>query len=714
MSEEQEKPEGRRRPAPRADRLLQLAGSHYELRRTREFPYLLRGERRYLFEGQDRRTVAAQLRDLWRREHPDDGRPSRDDIAEVLDDLRLHAELVEPDPPTAAEQASELLAEHGIDEDDGAEPYFVKDGCTWWRKPAQGGGVAPVMLATFAAVIAEELTLDDGAERTLTWLVRVAARDGRAGEVRITPDHLGRPQQWAAKAAGVSALVMPGLAIADHLRVAVQSGSDPQRRTVYTHTGWREIGGRHVYLTASGALGADGLDESVTVDLGTLGGYAVPGVRDVRTLREAVRASLDLMLVAPGTVTVPLLGAVYRAPLPLPPDCAVWVYGRSGTYKTELTALGQQHYGPSMNAKNLPGNWTSTPNALEAQAFTLNSALFVVDDYSPDASRADAQKRTAAADRLVRGSANRSGRGRMRPDGTMRPARPPRAQVLTSAEDVPPGVESMRARAFIAEVTPGCVDLARLTAAQAAAVDGLLASATSGYIQWLAGRWDADSSLAQGLAAVRDQYRDQARSAGHPRCAVNIASLALGWHEFLACAGTLGAITAAERAELWKRVWAALGEVGSEQERYRRDADPVLVYLRALGALVDSRRAYLASLDGRTPVNAARWGWEHIGNDEHGHDLYHRPNGADLIGWTDGENVYLQPDTAYKAAKLHAEASGHALTVSKRMLHKQMDERGLLASKSPGHGFTARVRAAGGQPTVLHLTVRGFGCEDPQ
>ena len=64
----------------------------------------------------------------------------------------------------------------------------------------------------------------------------------------------------------------------------------------------------------------------------------------------------------------------------------------------------------------------------------------------------------------------------------------PGAQVLTSAEDVPPGVESMRARAFVAEISSGDVSLPRLTAAQAIAGDGALALATAGYVQWLARR----------------------------------------------------------------------------------------------------------------------------------------------------------------------------------------------------------------------------------
>ena len=119
--------------------------------------------------------------------------------------------------------------------------------------------------------------------------------------------------------------------------------------------------------------------------------------------------------------------------------------------------------------------------------------------------------------------------------------------MLTSAEDVPPGVESMRARAFVAEISPGDVSLPRLTAAQAIAGDGALALATAGYVQWLARRYDADGSLPRLLGDERTRLRDSARAEGHPRHALNIGSLALGWHEFLSFAAEVGAITAEQR-----------------------------------------------------------------------------------------------------------------------------------------------------------------------
>jgi hypothetical protein len=695
------------------ERALTLARERYRLGRATRWPYAQHGERQYRFEGTDRKALAADLRDYWRAQCTDDP-PA--DLNPVIDDLRHLALAEEPDPPSPEEQAAELIAATGAMQEpddwgveDAASAYESRGGALGWYRPVKDGGAVWTPLATFDARIIAETIRDDGAEQTLMWTLRVATTDGRAGEIEILPHQLGKPQQWAAKAAGVSALVMPGLSVADHLRVAVQSRSgDVHRRIIYAHTGWRRIGDGWAYLTSSGALGAEGLDTSVAVDLGPLEGFRLPDVPGVRDVRDAVRKALSLMEIAPDMVTVPVLAAVYRAPLPLPPDCAVWLFGRSGTLKTAVTALAQQHYGPSMDAHGLPGNWTSTANALEAQAFMLDGALYVVDDYSPDATKTDAQRRASTADRLIRGSANQSGRGRLRPDGTQRPPKPPRAQVLTSAEDVPPGVESMRARAFVTEISPGDVSLPRLTAAQAVAGDGTLAIAMAGYVQWLAWRYDADGTLPRLLGDERTRLRDSARAEGHPRYALNIGSLALGWHEFLTFAADVEAITADQREATWSRTWKALVDTGAEQARYGRDADPVRIYLQSLAALITQGRACLADTHGRAPADAVRWGWKW--NDAG--DGTYRTHG-DVIGWIDGDDVYLQADAAYTAARRFAETS-LPLAITKHALHKQLHERGLLATITGVGRLTIRKRIADGLPTVLHLTVSAFDSSGDQ
>jgi len=509
---------------------------------------------------------------------------------------------------------------------------------------------------------------------------------------------------WPTEHLGPTALVWPGMGVKDHARAAVQmlSGAVPERH-VYAHTGWRELPGGHGYLTASGAITAAGLNESVTVDLGPLSGYELPAPVTGPALIAAVRASLAILGVAPDPVTVPLLAAVYRAPLPLPPDCAPWLYGRTGTLKTALCALAQQHFGAGLDSYSLPGNWTSTANMLELQAFTLDGALFVVDDYSPDHSTLGARKRAGVADRLIRGAANHSARGRLRADATMRPPRPARAQILTSAEDLPPAGVSLRARTMVCEVAQGAVHLERLTAAQHTADSGDLTAAMSGYVGYLAGRFPG---LPAELRATLKEYRDAARAGGHPRTALNVASLALGWRQWLAYAVAAGALSDAEGAELWGRAWKALCDLGAQQARYQRDADPVLAYLRALAALVAAGRAHLASPAGECPAEPQRWGWRWR---EHGDDGSFDPQG-ELIGWVeDGTDVYLHPDAAYKAAREFADRSGAPLGVSKNALHDDLAERGLLAT-TDGLGHHTIRRDLGGQRSrrVLHLSAHTF------
>src|SRR5262249_6141580 len=158
--------------------------------------------------------------------------------------------------------------------------------------------------------------------------------------------------------------------------------------------------------------------------------------------------------------------------------------GPTGQGKTELAALAQQHYGAGLDARHLPGSWASTGNALEGLAFAAAHALLTVDDFAPTGSPADVQRFHREADRLLRAQGNRAGPQGMRPDGGLRPAKPPRGIILSTGEDVPRG-QSLRARLLVMELAPGELDWARLTACQGDAAAGLYAQALAGYLRWL-------------------------------------------------------------------------------------------------------------------------------------------------------------------------------------------------------------------------------------
>jgi hypothetical protein len=83
-------------------------------------------------------------------------------------------------------------------------------------------------------------------------------------------------------------------------------------RRVYAHTGWRRDEDGWFYVHAGGAIGTEGTREGVEVSLpGALHRFELPSPPTGRDAREAVKASLRLVEVAPYAITWPMLGSVY-------------------------------------------------------------------------------------------------------------------------------------------------------------------------------------------------------------------------------------------------------------------------------------------------------------------------------------------------------------------------------------------------------------------
>jgi hypothetical protein len=245
-------------------------------------------------------------------------------------------------------------------------------------------GPVDVPLANRSGRIVEGVLRDDGAERQMLQAIEGAMADGtplpRVESAAEEFAALGWPvARW-----GTRDVIYAGLGTRDHLRAALLSG-DASRRIVYAHLGWRELGGAWAYLHAAGSVGADGPAPGVEVALpDALAGYLLPPPPDGAELTAAVRASLRLLDLAPDRITAPLLGAAYRAVLG-PADYALHLAGPTGVGKSELAALAQQNHGAELDARRLPGSWSSTGNALESVAFAAKDALLAVDDFAPAA-----------------------------------------------------------------------------------------------------------------------------------------------------------------------------------------------------------------------------------------------------------------------------------------------------------------------------------------
>ena len=117
-------------------------------------------------------------------------------------------------------------------------------------------------------------------------------------------------------------------------------------------------------------------------------------------------------------------------------------------------------------------------------------------------------------ERLFRAVGNLQGRGRLGSDGRLQMATPPRALVLGTGEQVPPG-QSIRARLLIAEVGAGDVDLVALSQCQSSGQQGLLAGAMGAFVIWLAGHYqEVTERLGKRVLEIRSHSPG---GAGHAR-----------------------------------------------------------------------------------------------------------------------------------------------------------------------------------------------------
>jgi hypothetical protein len=567
-------------------------------------------------------------------------------------------------------------------------------GLVWMKQSADGSTVVP--MTNFTARIVAEVICDDGAERTSAFEIE-AILDSRTARFTVPAGRYSN-LNWAMENLGPAAVVYPGVTLRDHARTAIQllSGDVPTRR-IFAHTGWRKIDGRWAYLHAGGAVGEEGPVPGVEVALGeSLPQYELPEPPSGSELVDAVLASLGFLNVAPSTVTVPLYAAIWTAVI-ASPDFSIHISGPTGAGKSELAALVQQHWGAGMDARHLPGSWSSTANALEHLAFAAKDAVLVVDDFVPLGTAGDVDRLHREADRLLRAQGNRSGRRRMSPDASLKPVRAPRGLIVSTGEDTPKG-QSLRARMVIVEMEPNSVDWDLFSICRQDAAEGLYAKTMSGFLKWLAPRYEeVASEIRQSTAALR---KSTGLGTKHKRTPDNIGKLKQGLRLFFSFARDVGALSEDDASTLEQTCILALDELACSQSQQQAASDPVRRFVELLRAAIACGYAYVADGEGERPANCAAWGWRRVGADSE--DKW-QPQGA-KVGWLCGDDLYLEPQASFAAAQRMAREQGDHLPLSAKTLHKKMQQHKLLLStEARRNTLTVRRTLEGIRRNVLHV-----------
>jgi hypothetical protein len=584
-------------------------------------------------------------------------------------------------------------------------PYLATSQGILWQKPTREGEVL-IPLTNFTATIVADVSRDDGTERETAFEIEATLGKRKA---RFTiPAARFNSMGWPAEHLGAEALVYPGITVKDHARAAIQmlSRRPIPRRTIYTHTGWRLIDGTWAYLHAGGAIGAAGPVQGVQVELPTaLAPYELPDLPNGDELAVAIRASIKMLGLAPDTIIFPVFCAIWRAALGSC-DFSPYLAGPSGVFKSELAALCQQHFGAGLDARHLPGSWHSTDNALEGLLFAAKDTIAVIDDFAPCGGPHDVARWHQRADRVLRAQGNNSGRGRMRPDGSLRPNKPPRGLAVSTGEEIPRG-QSLRARMFITEISQGDINKSLLTRCQQDARAGVYAHTMAGFVRYLAPRYE---QVRQGLRGeVEALRREAAEGSSHCRTPDIVANLALGLRYFIDFAQDAGVLSGTEGKALWSQGFEALIEAAARQADHQSASEPTRRFIELLTSAVASGHAHLADRDGNPPANAGAWGWRSRtrGTGAYAGEEW-QPQG-DRIGWLDGQDVLLDPDASYRAAQNMA--GGDGLVITARTLRKRLAEKGSLVRPGDRQELTHRRLLEGRQRNVVLLAEGVFSTE---
>ena len=573
----------------------------------------------------------------------------------------------------------------------------TESGLVWNKQTHQGRVRVP--LTNFTASIISDVIKDDGVETERYF--EIEARVGETTQSLTIPAPQFASMNWPLEHLGPRAIVNSGNSAKDHARAAIQTLSlniAPKR--IHTHLGWREIRtGQTVYLHADGAVGTVGAVSNIGVQVGAgLSKFQLPAPPQGRALVLAIQASLRMLEVGDSMILIPLYAAIWRSVLDRA-SFSLHLVGPTGTMKTTLAALAQQHFGPELDTSSLPGSWSSTANALEGLCFSAKDALLVIDDFCPRGTLQDQQRLHNAADRLFRAQGNQSGRQRMRSDSTLRPAKPPRGLILSTGEDIPTG-ESLRARILILEVSPKMVSLPVLNQCQSDAGNGLYAQAMAGYLQWLAPRYaQMRKEVATGVQALRSLLTQGQR---HLRTPDILANLKIGLDYFVDFAREKQAMTDQEAHQFRMNCWNTLIAVGKIQQSHQSQQDPVPRFFELLAAAMTSGQAHLESVDSGVPQNPEAAGWrEDYGS---AHTTY-RPQGK-RIGWTDERFLYLHPDAAFTVAQNVGREMGEPLTVTSPTLRKRLNEQGVIQTQENRSGrLTVRKQLKGKRVEVLCIQI---------
>ncbi|KAA8753971.1 bifunctional DNA primase/polymerase [Paenibacillus sp. UASWS1643] len=517
------------------------------------------------------------------------------------------------------------------------------------------GETEHVPIANFVARIVKSIIKDNGTDKNIFYEIDGLLIDSqrRLPSIQV-PAQDFESMKWLTMW-GPEPSLFPGYKIRDLVRFAIQSTSKKAiKERIYTHLGWINLDDRWTYLHAGGALGIP----NVKVELeARLQNYNLSNFNTSDT--EAMKASLNLLNVAPHRVTLVLWALTYLSPLcewlrmlGIEPKFLVWLHGYTGSRKTTLAKLFLCHFGNLL--EHPPASFKDTANSVEKRGFDTKDSLLLIDDYHPTTSPREKNSMETLAQQILRGYGDRVGRGRMKQDTSLRPDYPPRGNALVTAEDLIGGGSSV-ARLFPAELLKTDVNLDRLTQAQDNFEE--LSAAMKGYLEWVGQSMSKPDH--NELKQLFNERRKAASNLGvHGRMVEAAVWLYLGLNSGLEYAESVGAVTTEMGDELRSEGWNVFLEIAKEQGQQVTDIKPSSRFLTIVSQLLANQSIHCDNVH---------------------QDLVPKtlPNNSALVGWKDENYYYFLPELIYNEVSRFLSIRGEHFPITSATLWKELADAGL-------------------------------------
>ncbi len=553
------------------------------------------------------------------------------------------------------------------------KPYEV-DGNKLFKTVASGQSTKKILLCNFLPYLTAEKIYDNGAEQNRYFEVEAIAETGEILPKVLLSVSQFEGMNWITENWGSRCNIEAGRSTKEQIRHAIQTTAEritPQ--IIYTHSGWRKIGGELKFLLK-------GMDNSCEIFDETLQNYFFP----CEIKPEKICSSFELLNseLAPKNILFPMLAFQFLAPLThllnladITPKTVLSLVGRTGSKKSSLTAIFLSHFG-NFTLSTLPLTFRDTGNSIVERLFFTKDLPTVIDDFHPTSSGYEEASMLKTFQLIMRAFGDNTGRASLNQNREIRPAKTPRGVGIITAEESPKISESGLARCLEIEISPQDVDMNLLSEWQEKARNSDLGMSMKSYVFWLENQLDSEEKInnfAEEIKILFELFREDLRNkllqSGtkfHDRIPDSCAFLLVGFEYFLQFISAKNISKSVEKYST--EMFEIVLELAKKQNKFT--ISKAEFFVQNLAEMIENEVVIIPK---KEDFNFGI---------------------ADCIGFQDEEKFYLNMTSTIKSMRKFCADLGEELPSDARKILKCLDEENFLVQSGSGEK-TQSIKIAG-------------------